>query len=78
MKDAKLTIRLPAGELDFAKAYAREHNMTLTALVHRFFSQLRKSRNADIPRSLEAITGLIPPDVDARDEYAAHLQGKHR
>ena len=78
MNNAKLTIRLPASELDFAKAYAREHDMTLTALVHRFFSQLRKSQNADIPRSLEKITGLIPPDVNAKDEYATHLQGKHR
>ena len=78
MKNAKLTIRLPAGELDFAKAYAREHDMTLTALVHRFFSQLRRSQDTDIPRSLEAITGLIPPDVDTRDEYVTHLQRKHR
>jgi len=52
--------------------------MTLTALIHRFFSQLRKSQDPDVPRSLEAITGLIPPDVNARDEYAAHLQDKHR
>jgi len=78
MNDAKLTVRLPVGDLDFAKAYAREHGMTLTALVHRFFSQLRESQDSDIPRSLETITGLIPPDVNARDEYAAHLQDKHR
>ena len=78
MNDAKLTVRLPSGDLDFARAYAREHGMTLTSLILRFFSQLRRAQGADVPRSLEAITGLIPPDVNARDEYAAHLEGKHR
>ena len=78
MKDAKLTIRLEVDELEFAKAYAREHHMSLTALVHRFFSQLRRARDTGIPAGLEGISGLVPPDTDAREEHVAHLLEKHR
>ena len=78
MKNAKLTVRLAADELQFAKAYAREHHMTLTALIHRFFSRLQRAQNADVPASLEGIAGLVPADADAREERAAHLMEKHQ
>ena len=78
MNDAKLTIRLPASELEFAKAYAREHRLTVTALVQRFLQQLRGTPNPDVPRSLADIAGLVPPEVDARAEYVASRQEKHR
>jgi hypothetical protein len=78
MKDAKLTLRLPAEELEFVKKYAREHRLTLTALVHRFFLELQRTQADEVPRSLTAIAGLVPSEVDVRDEYARHRQRKHR
>jgi hypothetical protein len=72
MNNAKLTVRLPEQDLDFVREYARSHGMTLAALVHRFISQLRRSRMSGPTRDLAPITGLIPSDVDARDEFAGH------
>ncbi len=78
MKSAKLTIRLEVDELEFARTYAREHHISLTALVHRFFSQLRRAQDAGVPAGLEGIAGLVPPDTDAREEHVARLLEKHR
>jgi hypothetical protein len=78
MHDAKLTIRLPTDELQFAKAYAREHRLTVTALIQRFLQQLRVTQAAGVPPSLDGIAGLVPPDVDARAEYVAGRQERHR
>ena len=77
MNDAKLTIRLPASDLAFARAYAREHRLTVTALVHRLFVQLRGTPERDVPQSLIAIAALVPPGIDARADYVASRQEKH-
>ena len=76
MESTKLTIRLPKDELEMVKAYAHEHDMTLTSLVRRYFSRLRTSRQQEVPGSLETIAGLVPPNVDARDEHASHVLGR--
>ena len=78
MKNAKLTVRLPEEDLEFAKQYARENKLTLTALVHRFFSRLRTARETEISPHLEPIVGLVPPDVNAAEEHRKHLLEKQK
>ena len=78
MNDAKMTIRLPAEDLEFAKAFAKDHNLSLTALIHRYLSNLRKYNEVQtIHPAIKEITGLIPSDVDVRDEYRTHIRDKH-
>lgn len=70
MNDARMTIRLPADELAFAKAYAKEHGLTLTGLVHHYFETLaRKEQGRNLPPEVAEIAGTVPSDVDVRDEY---------
>ena len=78
MKDAKLTIRLPAGELAFAKEYAREHSFSLTALVLRYFMRLRTAEARDVAPEVRGIAGIVPSKVDARRECHEHRARKHR
>ena len=72
----KLTIRLPRGHVERAKAYARQHGLTVTELVDR---HLRTLGRYELPDTLAIaeIAGLIPAEIDARDEYRAHLVEKH-
>ena len=42
MNDARLTMRLSSEYLSFARAYAREREMTLTDLVVGYFKRLRE------------------------------------
>ena len=78
MNTAKLTIRLPPGELDFAKSYAKGHGISLTGLIHRYFARLKRAEEPSIPKEVASITGILPKSIDARDEYAAYIESKHR
>jgi hypothetical protein len=76
MNDAKMTIRLPISELEFAKAYARRNGFSLTALVGRYLARLQSLTEGDIPAEIKAISGIVPSKVDARAEYHAHHMRK--
>lgn len=78
MSTAKLTVRLPKANIDFAKRYARAHRLTLTELIDRHFRRLRSEEEEEIHPEVERISGLVPSDVDAQAEYHEHLLKKHR
>ena len=77
METVKLTVRLPKNDLDFAKEYAQAHRITLTELIDRYLRSLRGGTGPIHPE-VEKISGLIPAEVDARDEYRKHALEKHR
>lgn len=78
METAKLTIRLPKEDLEFAKQYAQEHQVTVTELIDRYLRRLRNTPGASIHPEVEKISGLVPSDIDARAQYREHLASKHR
>ena len=48
METAKLTVRLPKADIEFAKRYARAHHLTLTELIDRHFRRLRSQEESEI------------------------------
>ncbi len=78
METLKLTVRLPKGELEFAKQYALAHRITVTELIDRYLKSLRRGSKEAIHPEVERISGLIPPEVDARAEYREYAVGKHQ
>lgn len=78
MNGAKLTVRLPQADLGFAKAYARDHGFSLTALIHRYLGRLRSAAASPVPPEVTGIAGLVPPETNARDAYIRHSERRHR
>ena len=78
MESAKLTVRLPKRDLEFAKQYAQAHKITVTELIDRFLRSLQTSEGATVHPEVERISGLIPPDADTRSEYREHILRKYR
>ena len=74
----KITIRLPRQDVEFAKAYARAHGISMTEVIDRHLRQLRALERHTPSAELDAITGLLPPDLDAEAAYREHLIEKHR
>jgi hypothetical protein len=77
METAKLTVRLPKKDLEFAKKYAQEHRITVTELIDRYLRRLQGEQPAIIHPDVEKISGLVPADVDAEALYRQHLMEKH-
>jgi len=73
----KLTIRLPRQDVEFAKAYAKAHNLSVTEVIDRYLRRIRAIEGRAPSMALESITGLVPRDVDAVAEHRRHLMGKH-
>jgi hypothetical protein len=79
MGTAKLTVRLPKSSLEFAKEYAREHEITVTDLIARYLKRLQDERPAPIHPDVERLSGILPnEDVDDKALYYEHLEQKHR
>lgn len=82
MARTKLTVRLPTENLEFVKRYAAEHGVTVTDVLNRFLTRLRRGGvGSDLHPSVERLRGLIPADPktrSARDLYHEHLLDKHR
>lgn len=77
-ESTKLTIRLPASDVAFAKQYAKEHGITVTAVIDRYLRQMRELQAYSPSARLESITGLIPDDIDAKAEFREHALRKHQ
>ena len=75
LETAKITVRLPKGDLEFAERYAEAHRITVTELIVRYLRSLRTGNRAIHPE-VERIAGLTPAEVDARSEYGEHLLRK--
>ena len=73
----KLTVRLPKRHVEFAKAYARAHGLTVTEVIDRYLRRMRALDERSPAVELEAITGLIPADVNVEDEYRRYAETKH-
>jgi hypothetical protein len=78
MDTAKLTLRLPTEDADFIKAYAKEHGISVSAVLNRFVQRLKAAQSQDIHPDIYQIAGIVPQDVDAEAEYHDHLLEKHR
>ena len=74
----KITIRLPRQDVEFAKAYAKAHGISMTEVIDRHLRRLRDLGEHGPSAELDAITGLLPEDLDAEQAYRQHLADKHR
>ena len=78
MGTRKLTIRLPEEEIDFAKEYAARHGLTMTQLIDRYLKELQRRPEGQLHPDIVRFSGIIPDQVDARDDYYADIEEKHR
>lgn len=74
----KLTVRLPRRDVEYAKAYAKAHGLSVTEVIDRYLRRMRALEQRMPSSELEAISGLVPSDVDAEEAYRRHLRDKHR
>ncbi|WP_440998009.1 DUF6364 family protein [Arhodomonas sp. SL1] len=73
----KLTVRLPKRDVEFVKAYASAHGLTVTEVIDRYLRRMRALDDHISGPELDEVTGLVPAEVDVEAEYREHLRTKH-
>ena len=73
----KLTLRLNQRLIEQAKEYAAQHNISVSELVETYFMQLDLEREATHTPLVQRLTGILPADVDVKQEYEDHLVEKY-
>jgi hypothetical protein len=73
MATAKLTIQLPAEEVEFLKSYAQEHGTTVAEVVGRCVQRLKTPIRRPLHPDIVSLTGLVPEHLDAEADYRQHL-----
>ena len=84
MTDTKLTLKLNSDSITRAKIYSAEHNVSLSAMVEKFFDNLTlpsssvasENKYSSLVNELAGIISL-PEDYDYKADYLEHLEDKY-
>lgn len=73
----KLTLRLNQQLIKQAKEYAAQHNISVSELVETYFLHLDLRTESSHTPLVQRLTGLLPADVDVKQEYEEYLLEKY-
>lgn len=76
MPASRLTVDLPASEIDFLKQYARKNRTTVSDLIDRWIKSLQVK--ASIHPDIKKFTGIIPKDIDVDKAITDYIMEKHK
>ena len=76
--NTKLTLKLDKDVIELARAYAKEHQTSLSVLVEKYFRNLSGEREhsvATLTPLVQELSGIIdlPEDFDIDDTYTDYL-----
>ena len=72
----KLTLRLNQRLIKQAKEYAAQHNISVSELVETYFLHLDSKKEPIHTPLVETLTGILPAEVDVKQEYEDYLVEK--
>lgn len=73
----KLTIRLPTWQVDFVKRFAKNHGVTVTEVVSRYFEKLQSDTEHELHPEVQKMVGILPPDADLETARWEHYKEKY-
>jgi len=78
MTTKKLQVELPAEDVEFMEAYAKEHGKSVADVLAQYIQRLKSRQSQDLHPEVKKITGVLPPDLDVKSEYHQHIVDKHQ
>ena len=80
-----LIIRLPQPEVAFLERYAARHRFSISEIIDIYIKQLQvaeqlfaSAKDAEIEAEFQQHAGVIPSDIDVRQEYYDYLEEKYK
>ncbi|GMQ30464.1 DUF6364 family protein [Algoriphagus confluentis] len=76
----KLTLNLKKEVIEEAKAYAKQHQTSVSQLVENYLDSLTRvsKKKSTVSPLVESLTGIIPTDYDERKDYRDYIDKKYR
>jgi len=71
-----IQITLPDKELNFLENYAKQQGITVSKLIENWTQRLQEKHH--LHPDLAAITGILPVELDVKEEYCRHVLDKHQ
>jgi hypothetical protein len=77
--NTKLTLNLDKTVIDKAKAYAKNHSVSLSKLVENYLHSLtyESKKNSSVSPLVESLTGIIPRDYNEKEDYRSYIDKKY-
>jgi hypothetical protein len=77
--NTKLTLSLDKTVIDEAKAYAKNHSVSLSKLVETYLHSLtfESKKNSSVSPLVESLTGIIPQDYNEKEDYRSYIDKKY-
>lgn len=68
-----ITIHIAKPKMSFLKDYSKRHQISTSQLIDDLIEQLRISEEYQLHPQIREISGLLPAEIDGKDEYSAHF-----
>ncbi len=78
MTTRTLRIQIPEEDAEFVESYAKKHGKSVDEMLDQFIKELQQQESRHLHPEVQKITGILPEDVDVREEYYRHIRGKHQ
>ena len=75
----KLTLNLNREIIEDAKTYARSQSVSLSKLIENYLHSLTREskKESTVSPLVESLTGIIPNDLNEREEYRDYIDQKY-
>lgn len=77
--NTKPTLSLDKKVIDEAKAYAKNHRVSLSRLVENYLYSLtyESKKNSSVSPLVESLTGIIPREYNEKEDYRNYIDEKY-
>lgn len=77
--NTKLTLNIDQNVIEDAKTYAKNHSVSLSKLIENYLHSITKKEKTQSKVSplVESLTGIIPSDIDERNDYRNYIDQKY-
>ena len=78
METSILEVELPKSDIEFLEQYAQHQGNSISSIINQYVKQLQNYNTETIHPDIKKITGIVPPNIDAKALYKQHLLEKHQ
>jgi len=78
MTTKTLTVQLPAEDVEFVEAYAKQQGKSVSEVLDQYIHWLQSRETDALHPEVRKMTGILPAEIEAEAEYHQHILEKHR